>query len=65
MPDSVRPRYTYGNDGSRNGNDILVNSGIQATLIAIQRELDDGATLEEIREIVAGLLYFAQGKRVQ
>ena len=47
------------------GNDILVKSGIQATLIAIQRELDDGATLEEIREIVAGLLFFASGQKTQ
>jgi len=65
MADSVHSRYTFGNDGSQSGNDILVNSGIQATLIAIQRELDDGATIEEIREIVAGLLYYAQGKRTQ
>lgn len=43
--------------------DILVNAVVQATLIAIQREIDDGATLEEIAEIVAGLLYFAQGQR--
>jgi len=65
MPDSVHPRYTHGNDGSQNGNDVLVNSGIQATLIAIQRELDDGATIEEIREIVAGLLYYSTGQKTQ
>lgn len=53
------------NDGSIKGNDVLVNAGIQATLLAIQHELDDGATLEEIKEIVAALLYFAEGKRIQ
>ena len=53
------------NDGSQSRNDILVNATVQATLISIQRELDDGATLEEIKEIVAGLLYYAQGKRTQ
>jgi len=65
MADSVHSRYTLVNDGSQNGNDILVNSGIQATLIAIQRELDDGATIEEIREIVAGLLYYSSGQKTQ
>lgn len=54
-----------GNDGSQKQNNVLVNAGIQATLLAIQHELDDGATLEEIKEIVAGLLYFAEGKRIQ
>ena len=53
------------NDGSQSRNDILVNATVQATLISLQRELDDGATLEEIKEIVAGLLYYAQGKRTQ
>lgn len=54
-----------GNDGSQKQNNILVDAGIQATLLAIKHELDDGATLEEIKEIVDGLLYFAEGKRIQ
>jgi hypothetical protein len=53
------------NDGSHNGNDILVNATVQATLISLQREIEDGATVEEIRDIIDGLLYFAQGKRMQ
>jgi hypothetical protein len=53
------------NDGSHNGNDILINATVQATLISLQREIEDGATVEEIRDIIDGLLYFAQGKRMQ
>jgi hypothetical protein len=52
------------NDGSTFGTDVLVNAAVQATLISLQRELDDGATLEDIRVIVAGLLHYAQGKKV-
>jgi hypothetical protein len=53
------------NDGSSSRNDILVNATVQATLISLQREIEDGATVEEIRDIIDGLLYFAQGKRMQ
>jgi len=53
------------NESTQSGNDILVNATVQATLISLQREIDDGATIEEMREIIEGLLYFAQGKRVQ
>jgi hypothetical protein len=54
-----------GYERSQSGNDILVNATVQATLISLQREIDDGATIEEMREIIEGLLYFAQGKRMQ
>jgi len=53
------------NESTQSGNDILVNATVQATLISLQREIDDGATVEEIRDIIDGLLYFAQGKRMQ
>jgi hypothetical protein len=52
------------NHGSQFGTDVLVNAAVQATLISLQRELDDGATLEDMRVIVAGLLHYAQGKKV-
>ena len=44
-------------------NDILINAAVQAVLMSLLRELDDGADLTEMREIVEGLLYYAQGKR--
>jgi len=45
--------------------DVLVNAAVQATLIALQSEIRDGADLEEIAEIIEGLLHFAQGGRLQ
>jgi hypothetical protein len=44
-------------------NDILVNAAVQAVLITLLREMDDGANIEEMREIVETLLHYAQGKR--
>ena len=55
----------YVNHRTQSRNDILVNATVQATLISLQREIDDGATIEEMREIIEGLLYFAQGRRTQ
>lgn len=52
-----------GGSAMNTNTDILVNAVVQATLISLQREIDDGATIEELAEIIAGLLYFAQGQR--
>jgi hypothetical protein len=52
------------NDGSPKGNDILVNAAVQATLISLKDEIEAGATLGDVYEIVTGLLYFAQGNRI-
>jgi len=58
--------YTQmGIDGSQNENDILVNAAVQATLIALQSEIRDGADIDELAEIIEGLLYYAQGGRTQ
>ena len=51
------------NNRSQSQHDILINSAVQAVLITLLRELDDGADLTEMRDIVEGLLYYAQGKR--
>ena len=55
----------YVNERSQNGNDILFNSTVQSVCRLLKRELDDGATLEEMREIVAGLLRYAESKMPQ
>ena len=51
------------NHRSQSQNDILFRATVQAVLITLLRELDDGATFEEMREIVETLLHYAQGKR--
>jgi hypothetical protein len=56
---------TVGNDRSQSGNDILVNATVQAVLISLLHELNDGATLDELRDIMDGLLHYAQGGRTQ
>jgi alkylhydroperoxidase/carboxymuconolactone decarboxylase family protein YurZ len=43
--------------------DILVNATVQALLIALLREIEDGATVEELRDIMDSLLHYAQGNR--
>jgi len=45
--------------------EVLVNAAVQATLIALQREIRDGADIGELAEIIEGLLYYAQGGRTQ
>ena len=55
----------YVNDRAQNGNDILFNSTVQSVCRLLKRELDDGATIEEMREIVAGLLRYAESKMPQ
>jgi alkylhydroperoxidase/carboxymuconolactone decarboxylase family protein YurZ len=42
-----------------------MNATIQALLISLLREIEDGATSEEVRDIMQSLLHYAQGGRVQ
>jgi len=59
-------QYTdIGTDGAQIENQILVNAAVQATLIALRNEIRDGADIDELAEIIEGLLYYAQGGRTQ
>jgi hypothetical protein len=59
----VSNRSQIENHRSQSQNDILINAAVQAVLITLLREMDDGATFEELRDIVETLLHYAQGKR--
>ena len=49
---------------TQGGTKILVNAAVQATLISLLQEIENGATVDEMFEIMTGLLYFAQGNKV-
>jgi hypothetical protein len=49
----------------RSQNDILINGTVQAVLRALLAEVEDGATIKELKDVMEGLLYYAEGKRIQ
>jgi hypothetical protein len=58
----MNDRSQFGTDRSQT--EILINATMQALLINLLAEIERGASIEEMRDVMQGLLRQAQGPRI-